>query len=89
MQTPALLVILLAGFTLPAAAEEPIFQDQFKERLAPGWSWVREAPADWRATGEGLEIRIRPGNLWGGANNAQNVLVRPAPVHPPNARPSS
>jgi regulation of enolase protein 1 (concanavalin A-like superfamily) len=30
--------------------------------------------------GRQLEMRVLPGNLWGKANNVENVLVRPAPV---------
>ena len=30
-------------------------------------------------TEHGLEVRIEPGNMWGPANDAKNVLVRPAP----------
>lgn len=60
-------------------AEEILFKDDFKKGLADGWSWVREDPRAWRTTEEGLEMRILPGNLWGKANNAKNVLVRPVP----------
>ena len=60
-------------------AEELLFKDDFKKGLAEGWSWVREDPKAWRTTDEGLELRILPGNLWGKANNAKNVLVRPVP----------
>ncbi len=60
-------------------AEEVLFKDDFKKGLADGWSWVREDPKAWRTTDEGLEMRILPGNLWGKANNAKNVLVRPVP----------
>ena len=60
-------------------AEEVLFRDDFAGKLSEGWSWVREEKAAWRVTGRGLELRVLPGNLWGGANNAKNVLVRPAP----------
>jgi regulation of enolase protein 1 (concanavalin A-like superfamily) len=40
---------------------------------------VREHREAWRATEHGLEVRIEPGNMWGPANDAKNVLVRPAP----------
>ena len=33
--------------------------------------------------GEGLEIRIEPGNMWGPQNDARNVLVRAAPEFEP------
>jgi hypothetical protein len=29
---------------------------------------------------EGLEIRVEPGNMWGPANNASNILARPMSV---------
>ena len=60
-------------------ADEVLFKDDFAGKLGDGWSWVRESKAAWRVAGQGLEMRILPGNLWGGANDAKNVLVRPAP----------
>lgn len=71
---------LLVGLPV-AGADEPLFRDAFKGGLGADWAWVREDKAAWRIAGEGLELRILPGNLWGGANNAKNVLVRPAPDH--------
>jgi hypothetical protein len=77
---------LLCGFlALTAAAHgagpgEVIFQEDFHDRLAEGWSWEREDRATWRVGPAGLEVRVQPGNMWGGANNARNVLVRPVPV---------
>lgn len=59
--------------------EEVVFQDDFKGKLAAGWSWIREDPASWRVTHDGLEVRVQPGNMWGAANNAKNLLVRPIP----------
>jgi regulation of enolase protein 1 (concanavalin A-like superfamily) len=73
----------LAAFGLAAGmtclADETVFKDDFKGKLADGWSWVREDSQGWRVTERGLEIRAQPGNMWGPANNAKNVLVRPAP----------
>jgi regulation of enolase protein 1 (concanavalin A-like superfamily) len=60
-------------------ADEVLFQDDFKGKLDGGWSWLREDPKGWRATERGLEVRVQPGNMWGPANNAKNVLVRTAP----------
>lgn len=60
-------------------ADEILFQDYFQNKLAEGWNWVRENPEGWRTTEEGLEILVEPGNMWGGENNARNVLVRPLP----------
>lgn len=70
---------VLAGFLSGLAAETVLFEEAFRDRLAPGWSWVREEPSAWRLRDGALELRVLPGNLWGGANNARNVLVRPAP----------
>ncbi|HVK58278.1 MAG TPA: DUF1349 domain-containing protein [Candidatus Kapabacteria bacterium] len=72
-----LLGILLGVSALHAA--EPLFSDDFKNGLKPGWSWVREDKAAWRTTGDGLEIRIQRGNMWGPENSGKNVLVRELP----------
>jgi regulation of enolase protein 1 (concanavalin A-like superfamily) len=58
---------------------ETLFEDQFKNKLGKGWSWIRENPQTWRVTNDGLEVRIEPGNMWGGQNNAKNLLTRPVP----------
>ena len=71
------LAALLAGRLTQAG--ETVYEADFRDRLDPGWSWVRESPEAWRLRDGALELRILPGNLWGGANNARNVLVRPAP----------
>ena len=56
------------------------FRDTFKVKPDAGWRWVREDPKAWRiAEGGGLEVLVQPGNMWGPANDAKNVLVRPAP----------
>lgn len=76
----AILAAFALGLGAPAgAAPELLFEDAFRGKLAEGWSWIREDPAAWRVTAEGLEIRVQPGNMWGPANNAKNVLVRPVP----------
>jgi regulation of enolase protein 1 (concanavalin A-like superfamily) len=62
-----------------ARADEVLFHDDFKGSLGEGWSWVREHREAWRTTDRGLEVRIEPGNMWGPANDARNLLVRPAP----------
>ena len=62
-----------------AVADQVLFQDDFKCRLGAGWSWRREHREAWRTTEHGLEVRIEPGNMWGPANDARNLLVRSAP----------
>ncbi len=70
----------LAVFAVAACrADEVLFQDDFKNKLDGGWSWLREDPKGWRVTKCGLKVRVQPGNMWGPANNAKNVLVRTAP----------
>jgi regulation of enolase protein 1 (concanavalin A-like superfamily) len=74
---PALAYLLFAVAVRPA--DEVLFEDNFIGKPGEGWSWVREHREAWRATERGLEVRVEPGNMWGGANDAKNVLVRPAP----------
>jgi regulation of enolase protein 1 (concanavalin A-like superfamily) len=76
------LLFLLAIPFLPGLArgQEVLFQDDFNGKLGEGWTWVREHREAWRATSQGLEVRVEPGNMWGGQNNARNLLVRPAPA---------
>jgi len=75
-------VVLTCLLALAYAGETPnvLFHDRFEGKLGDGWSWIRETPADWRVSDKGLEVCIRPGNMWGPANDARNLLVRPAPV---------
>ena len=72
-------VLLALALTSICAADEVLFRDNFSGKLGDGWTWVREEKSAWRATDKGLELRVLPGNLWGPANDARNVLVRPAP----------
>lgn len=68
--------------TLLAAADDPArlpFRDTFRPKMDAGWKWLREEPKAWRVGEGGLEVRILPGNNWGPANDAKNVLVRHAP----------
>ncbi len=73
-------LFVFSGAASAAEPGEPVFQDNFIGALAEGWAWEREDRAAWRAGPAGLEVRVQPGNMWGGANNARNVLVRPIPV---------
>lgn len=78
MPVPALAAMALCA-TAVAGESEVLFKDDFKGKLADGWTWIREDPHAWRVNEQGLEIRIQPGNMWGPANNATNILVRPVP----------
>jgi regulation of enolase protein 1 (concanavalin A-like superfamily) len=80
-QWPASVLICLLFFTAFRAhpGEMLIFEDNFAGHLGPGWSWIREHAEAWRIGENALEVRIEPGNMWGPANDARNLLVRPAP----------
>jgi regulation of enolase protein 1 (concanavalin A-like superfamily) len=65
---------LACGFS--SSADEVLFRDDFNGKLKEGWSWRRENKAAWRIGDGALEIRVAPGNMWGPANDAKNVLVR-------------
>lgn len=60
------------------AAVVPLALD-FSKPLDPSWKWIREDPSAWRLTNCALEIRLHPGNMWGPANDAKNVLTRAVP----------
>lgn len=70
----ALLVVVTSG-----RADEVLFQDAFKGKLDGSWSWLREDRHGWRVTELGLEVHVQPGNMWGPANDAKNILLRTAP----------
>lgn len=72
-------VVVFCLLAVKVIGAEVLFQDTFAGELGEGWSWVREDKAAWRVANGRLEMRVLPGNLWGGANNVKNVLVRPAP----------
>jgi regulation of enolase protein 1 (concanavalin A-like superfamily) len=76
---PKLFLIALP-LLVTGEAVDVLFQDDFRGILGEGWSWMREHRAAWRVTERGLEVRIEPGNMWGPANDARNVLVRPVPA---------
>jgi len=63
-----------------AQPDEMVFQDDFSSKLDDGWFWEREEKSTWRVGPAGLEVRVQPGNMWGSANNAKNVLIRPIPT---------
>lgn len=72
--------LIVLSFTLPLyGAEKLLFRDDFNGHLAPGWSFIRENTNGWRVIEGALQIRIEPGNMWGGENSGKNVMVREAP----------
>ena len=73
------LVLLLFGASVVMGAEKIIFRDDFGGKVGEGWSWLRENPAAWRVTNNSLQVRIEPGNMWGGQKSGKNTLLRDAP----------
>ncbi len=71
--------ILFLASVLAGCAGRFLFTDTFRGHLADGWTILREQRDAWRATPDGLEVRVLPGNMWGGSNDAKNVFVRPVP----------
>jgi regulation of enolase protein 1 (concanavalin A-like superfamily) len=58
---------------------DALISDNFTAAPASPWKWLRENPKGWKTGPRGLEILIEPGNMWGPANDAKNLLLRPAP----------
>ncbi len=79
--TAAVCLIVLAALmdTSACADEKVLFEEKFAGKLAEGWAWEREDAAAWRVADGVLEIRVLPGGMWGGGNDAKNVLVRKLP----------
>ena len=76
------ILVVAAVFTglVPAWGEAPVFEDTFKgPKLKEGWSWVREAPKEWRLKDGALELRAQPGKIWAG-NDAKNVMLWDTPA---------
>jgi regulation of enolase protein 1 (concanavalin A-like superfamily) len=70
------LLVLLAA--LCASADEiPLAKSA--TNLNANWKWLREDRSTWRITNGVLEVRVQPGNMWGPANDARNVLLIPLP----------
>jgi hypothetical protein len=82
--TAAALLALAAGAGGASEADDPavLFHDTFRGKLADGWTWRRESPGDWRIGDHGLEVHVLPGNMWGPANDARNLLMRAPPADP-------
>jgi regulation of enolase protein 1 (concanavalin A-like superfamily) len=73
------ILLLTSGFPAAAAEPEKVLSDNFMAAPVSPWKWIRGNPKAWRTGPKGLEVLIEPGNMWGPANDAKNVLVRPAP----------
>ncbi len=78
------LAFTLAGFlamrSFAADSSKVLFEENFTDRLEPGWKWIRERPDAWRLASGALIVDTLPGSYWEKQNSSQNTLVRPAPV---------
>jgi hypothetical protein len=76
VSAPLSFLVLLAA--LCASADE-IPLPKSATNLNANWKWLREDRSAWRITNGFLEVRVQPGNMWGPANDARNVLLIPLP----------
>ncbi len=56
-----------------------VISDDFRAGPGGGWRWLRENPDGWRVGGGGLQVLVEPGNMWGAANDARNVMLMAVP----------
>ena len=83
----ATLVVLTAGNASLVVAEQPtnvrddgdMIVDSFQGAMSDQWQWLRENKQGWKLTDSGLQVLIEPGNMWGAANDARNVLLHAVP----------
>jgi len=59
---------------------EVVFDEKFTFPLEAGWTWIREEPKAWKVDDGTLLLRVLPGYVYEGDNNAPNVLLRKASV---------
>jgi regulation of enolase protein 1 (concanavalin A-like superfamily) len=80
MSAHPLLVLALLAALCACADEIPL--PKSATSLNANWKWSREDRSAWRITNGFLEVRVQPGNMWGPANDAKNVLLIPVPRSP-------
>jgi hypothetical protein len=59
--------------------ERVLFEDAFQGKLAEGWEWVHEDPANWRIKDGKFQIRATGGSAWAGNTDGKNYLLRKLP----------
>ena len=74
-----LIVAILASGAGAGEKEKPLFAEPFKDKLADGWTWVREDPKGWRLDKGTLVVTTSTGGLWQKQNNSGNILLRTPP----------
>jgi regulation of enolase protein 1 (concanavalin A-like superfamily) len=79
----ALLSLIVLAVLAPVAIadekEETLFAEAFTDKLADGWTWVREDAKGWRLDKGTLVVRTSPGGLWQKENDGRNILLRTPP----------
>jgi len=66
------LIVLLGSVPMHGGENKNPFAG---ESLPNGWTWKRANPEAWRLRNGGLEIKIEPGNMWGGKNDANPTFT--------------
>ena len=59
--------------------EKTLFAEAFTDKLADGWTWLREDPKGWRLDKGTLIVRTSTGGLWQKENDGRNLLLRTPP----------
>ncbi len=75
--TPLILLVLAP---VASAQEKTLFAEPFAEKLADGWTWLREDPKGWRLEKGTLIVRTAQGGLWMKDNGGSNILLRTPPM---------
>jgi Beta xylosidase C-terminal Concanavalin A-like domain len=78
---PFLSLVALGSGAGPVPSADPpgekvLFEENFTDAPAEGWSWLREIPDHWKMDKERKELLIRP--VWS-EGNLKNLLLRRAP----------
>ena len=78
------LLLLCVGPRLLPAEEvaKILFEENFAADLAPGWSWVRESPPNWKLDKEQRQLHIHamPGVSLFNTRTLTNILLREPPA---------
>jgi len=77
-----MVVLALGGGRLSAqdGRDTDKITDDFRGSMNSTWRWLRENKTGWKLTDSGLQVLIEPGNMWGKANDAKNVLLHSVPL---------
>jgi regulation of enolase protein 1 (concanavalin A-like superfamily) len=74
-----LILLVLAPVAKAGDQEKTLFTEPFAEKLADGWTWLREDPKGWRLDKGTLLVRTATGGLWRKDNGGSNILLRTPP----------